>query len=180
MRSWISSYWGKAQPDTGQSGSVLPCHPLAWHMLDVAAAAEALLDVRPVLLGRLAAMMGLEKAQAKHLLCWLAAIHDTGKFARSFQCKVEPFTRFIDRGGGGNAHNAVASLWLVWVLRRQWLSCASLRRFLPVRLQIYSSLAMAGRGNPAIMLAAKNPVPFGTGLSVDREKEQAPSWQSGQ
>lgn len=103
MSPWITSYWGKAQPDRQFTVSGNSFHPLAWHMLDVAAAAEALLDARPLLLGRLASMLGLEKIEARHLLCWLAAIHDTGKFARAFQCKVEEY--WIEKGLSREAFN---------------------------------------------------------------------------
>lgn len=84
---WIGTYWGKAQPDlcftTGCTA-----HPLAWHMLDVAAAADALLTARPLLHERLARMLGLAQPQAGPFLTWLAAIHDIGKFAWAFQRKV--------------------------------------------------------------------------------------------
>lgn len=87
--SWICNYWGKAQPDASALGEGRPAfHPLAWHMLDVAAAAEALLVARPLLQERLTRLLGLDPAPAVAFLAWLAAIHDIGKFGRAFQCKA--------------------------------------------------------------------------------------------
>lgn len=79
-------YWGKAQPP-GANG--VRWHPLAWHSLDVAACAEALLDdpFRAVTI-RLGAMAGADPASARLLLIRLAALHDIGKFSIGFQAKV--------------------------------------------------------------------------------------------
>lgn len=117
---WIGKYWGKAQPDTSCSGSEYPAyHPLAWHMLDVAAAAEALLMARPLLRERLARMLALEPPQAVSFLVWLAAIHDVGKFARAFQCKVpelwaDPVP--VDVFRHGTRHDADGrKLWDKWL-----------------------------------------------------------------
>lgn len=85
----IKKYWGKASPDTSLAGGEYPTsHPLVWHMLDVAAAAAALLEARPLLKDRMARLLGLHPAQADSFLIWLAAIHDIGKFGWAFQWKV--------------------------------------------------------------------------------------------
>lgn len=89
--SWIQNYWGKARPSDNVSSVSPRWHPLAWHMLDVAATMEAILEARPVAARRLAALLQLSIADAIRLMVWLAAIHDIGKFARAFQCKVPEF-----------------------------------------------------------------------------------------
>jgi CRISPR-associated endonuclease/helicase Cas3 len=87
---WIRQYWGKARPDRSCVATGYPrFHPLSWHMLDVAATAQALLEARPLLRDRLARMLGLDAPQAMCFLVWLAAIHDIGKFGWAFQSKVE-------------------------------------------------------------------------------------------
>lgn len=80
----VTAYWGKARP----SGSGGPeWHPLAYHCLDVAAAGEALLDVRPQYLDSLAAAAGLPRDVVRRWLLLTLALHDLGKFADCFQVK---------------------------------------------------------------------------------------------
>jgi CRISPR-associated endonuclease Cas3-HD len=78
------TFWGKAQP---REGAVTIWHPVAYHLLDVAAVADAILAVRPLALARAASLLGLEPAQARRLLVALIALHDLGKFGRGFQVK---------------------------------------------------------------------------------------------
>lgn len=89
--NFVGRYWGKAQPQAGSSDEGCRFHPLAFHMLDVAATAGAFLAGRPGVLRRMASLLSLEEEQARPLLIWLAAIHDFGKFAAAFQCKVPEF-----------------------------------------------------------------------------------------
>ena len=84
---YISNYWGKAQPSIDGGAD---WHPVAYHCLDVAAAGEALLNARPQLLSALAHASGLPEIQARQWLLFGLALHDVGKFADCFQCKVEP------------------------------------------------------------------------------------------
>ena len=83
---FINEYWGKAQPSARTSGPLW--HPLAFHGLDVAAAGEAILAARPVLLRSIARRAGLPEAACKSWLLLLLALHDLGKFADCFQCLV--------------------------------------------------------------------------------------------
>ena len=78
------AFWGKAQPHDDAPHS---WHPAAYHLLDVAAAADEILRVRPLALSRGAQLLRLEQSEARRLLVLLAALHDVGKFARAFQAK---------------------------------------------------------------------------------------------
>lgn len=117
--NFIGRYWGKAQPQAGSLDEGCRFHPLAFHMLDVAAAAGALMAARPGVLRRMATMLSLEEEQARPLLVWLAAAHDFGKFARAFQCKVPEFWAEADPPDSFNArtrHDADGlKLWDLWL-----------------------------------------------------------------
>jgi CRISPR-associated endonuclease/helicase Cas3 len=116
-RSWVHEYWGKAHPDKNYSTQLY--HPLAWHMLDVAAVAEALLGTRPILSSHVSGMLGLDCKQTRSLLTWVAAMHDCGKFARAFQCKVAelwPARVPLDSFNSRTRHDADGRrLWDAWL-----------------------------------------------------------------
>ncbi|GJG85711.1 hypothetical protein tb265_08920 [Gemmatimonadetes bacterium T265] len=80
------AFWGKAQPCENATHS---WHPVAYHLLDVAAAADALLAARTHALGVGARLLGMEVGAARRLVVALAALHDLGKFGWAFQAKVE-------------------------------------------------------------------------------------------
>jgi len=82
---YIYRYWGKAQP---RAGSGQEWHPLAYHGLDVAASGAALIETRPQLLQALANASGLPTETARQWLLFALSLHDIGKFADCFQCKV--------------------------------------------------------------------------------------------
>lgn len=70
----FSSFWGKARPgDEAGPGA----HPLVWHLLDVAAVLDRLLDIPDL-------ARGIPQGW-RRMLVFLAALHDVGKFTRSFQ-----------------------------------------------------------------------------------------------
>lgn len=79
------SFWGKARPVDGASSAF---HPLVHHMLDVAAMANAILEARPQVLARGAALTGLARDDTRSLLVTFAALHDVGKFSQHFQGMV--------------------------------------------------------------------------------------------
>lgn len=83
---FISSYWGKAQPRN--FGHCPPCHPLAYHNLDVAGVGSAIFETRPSILRRIAKLAGLPDDIARRWLLFALSIHDLGKFADCFQCLV--------------------------------------------------------------------------------------------
>jgi len=85
------AFWGKARPISGDTPA---WHPLVYHCLDVAAAAEALLGAWPVLAGRLGRLLALSPSDLRALLTLLAALHDLGKFSRQFQCLVPELSPF--------------------------------------------------------------------------------------
>ncbi|GAB2883166.1 CRISPR-associated helicase/endonuclease Cas3 [Microvirgula curvata] len=75
-------YWGKASPATADSAA---WHLLPLHSLDVAAVMHCLLEQQTEWLAVLAARWNWQpRALAEHLV-FFAALHDIGKFSRSFQ-----------------------------------------------------------------------------------------------
>ncbi len=85
---FIANYWGKARPVDGNGPRF---HPNAYHGLDVAAAADALLSIRPQWLTTLARMAGLAEDVVRRWLLFALALHDLGKFTCAFQCKVPDY-----------------------------------------------------------------------------------------
>lgn len=84
-------FWGKARPPVERP---LPgWHPIAYHLLDVAAVMEAMLVARPLVLRRAAQLLRLETGDAKRLLVTLAGLHDLGKFAPAFQAQAPELWR---------------------------------------------------------------------------------------
>lgn len=82
------AFWGKARPSReGGPG----WHPIAYHLLDVAAVAEALLLARPLAAWRSARSLGLHVDDARTLVVALAGLHDLGKFAPAFQAKAPEY-----------------------------------------------------------------------------------------
>jgi CRISPR-associated endonuclease/helicase Cas3 len=77
-------FWGKARP-VGLGGP--QWHPVAYHLLDVAAAMEALLAARPPTRRRAARLLDQPEDAAAAWLVTMTAMHDLGKFARAFQAK---------------------------------------------------------------------------------------------
>jgi CRISPR-associated endonuclease/helicase Cas3 len=109
MRGEPTDFWGKLDQD--ETGRVLEWNPVEAHCADVAASCEALLH--DTLLGaRLAHLMGRSSLHPVLLarLVVLAALHDLGKYAISFQNRpypdrqpqgghVEPIVKALSAGG---------------------------------------------------------------------------------
>ena len=108
------NYWGKAAQDAAPGAQ--DWHPLAYHALDVAAVAGALLEANPTIAARISAATGLEPTSVDRWLRTLAALHDLGKFALGFQGLNR--TRWAAAGRTGepplyrSRHDAMARLLL--------------------------------------------------------------------
>lgn len=82
--AYIRNYWGKAQPVAFDQPA---WHPLAYHCFDVAAAGDALLEVRPEYLDALASSACMERELARQWFVFALSQHDIGKFSDCFQVK---------------------------------------------------------------------------------------------
>ena len=118
MNRDLLEFWGKARPESVDGPRM---HPLLFHLLDVAAAAEALLAESPGLERRLILALGLDPASARAALTLLAGLHDLGKFSRPFQSLAPELWPVNALGPTGFAvgphHTCIA--WLAW-LADEW------------------------------------------------------------
>ena len=107
-------FWGKAKP---HEGALPSWHPVAYHLLDVAATTNEVLRMRPLSLRCGARLLGLPEGDARRLLVALAALHDLGKFGRAFQAKAPTlgervFSAADLAGAGKTPHTADGyALW---------------------------------------------------------------------
>lgn len=86
-----------------KSGEETSWHPLALHLLDVAACADAILTREPQSTrDRLAAVLGLDWTHARPWLLLLIACHDLGKGCPGFQCKWKNLSG-LDAGASPDA-----------------------------------------------------------------------------
>jgi CRISPR-associated endonuclease/helicase Cas3 len=98
-------------------------HSLPFHLLDVAACAEALWDTLPkAMQAHVCRWMGLESSEAVSTLAFLAGSHDIGKANRFFQAKatghrdrLEPWNLYpsVEPCGHGQATYAILKSWLI-------------------------------------------------------------------
>lgn len=105
------SFWGKAG---GSQDGQPSWHPLAYHCLDVAAVANALLEASPRKLSFIARLMETTPDQARTILIALISLHDIGKFAETFQAKCEDgwpgdVLGAYRRARGAGRHDALGS-----------------------------------------------------------------------
>ncbi|WP_175492635.1 CRISPR-associated endonuclease Cas3'' [Methylocapsa palsarum] len=84
-------FWGKTDRLTENAPLIGNFHPLAYHLLDVAACADAILGANPARLRFLSDLCGIEFDRLRRTLVCLIALHDIGKCARGFQGKVPEF-----------------------------------------------------------------------------------------
>lgn len=82
MKHLFLDFWGKARPEVTASAT---WHPAACHCLDVAAVAEAMLGAQPHIAKLIAARCGWALPDFIKTTVFLIALHDLGKFSRSFQ-----------------------------------------------------------------------------------------------
>ncbi len=78
-------FWGKA---SGAVEGEPNFHPVAYHNLDVAAAAAALLHANARHLIHMSQWLGTSPDNARRVIVALMALHDIGKFSETFQFKV--------------------------------------------------------------------------------------------
>lgn len=110
--------WAKSGEDQG--------HPLLVHMLDVAAVAEAILELEPVTTHQhLAAQFGLAAETAPRWLATLAGLHDVGKAIPGFQAKWEQGQALAKAQGLTFVSTSLRSD------RHDWASTAILKKWLP-------------------------------------------------
>ncbi|MEQ1717314.1 MAG: CRISPR-associated endonuclease Cas3'', partial [Hyphomicrobium sp.] len=84
METSYLKFWGKAG---GVVGAEPAWHPVAYHCLDVAAVADALLVAHPRRLETLARLLQTDLYNARRFAVCLFALHDIGKFSKHFQAK---------------------------------------------------------------------------------------------
>ncbi|MEH0069474.1 CRISPR-associated endonuclease Cas3'' [Pannonibacter sp. Pt2-lr] len=80
-----SRFWAKTFAADLMAG--ISYKPVLHHLLDVAAAAQSLLQAKPGLLRRLSARYGVPEDRLMLVLAFLAGLHDLGKISRCFQIK---------------------------------------------------------------------------------------------
>ncbi len=83
----VLQYWGKAR---ASDDATVSWHPVAYHLLDVAAVADRVLCDRPLTRQRAAWLLGTSEDAAHQLIVSLAALHDIGKFTPRFQSMANP------------------------------------------------------------------------------------------
>jgi CRISPR-associated endonuclease/helicase Cas3 len=79
-------FWGK-QRGAIEGGS--SWHAAAYHCLDVAASARALLEANDLLRRQLAELLAIPDQQVVDLLTFWMALHDVGKFSAPFSAQIE-------------------------------------------------------------------------------------------
>jgi len=87
-RPELLQFWGKTDKSEHNAQQEHESHPLAYHLLDVAACADAILEANPARLGFLANLCEIEPEKLQRTFVCLIALHDLGKCARGFQGKV--------------------------------------------------------------------------------------------
>lgn len=136
------AYWGKTA--RGENG----WHPLIFHCLDVAAAATALLDLRPRMRAQLEALSGLTTAELRAWVVFWAALHDLGKWSSAFQGQDTTLAAELGQEPG-HPDYTIRHDSLGWALWQQRLG----RRVEPSkerrrRLDVWARLATGHHGQP--------------------------------
>ena len=68
-----------------------PVHPVAYHLLDVAAVASSLLEATPTFATRVSHRLRIDPAELRRTAVFLVALHDIGKFSHPFQGQAAAF-----------------------------------------------------------------------------------------
>ena len=88
MNTSIFSFWAKTKPSNPHQVESVEFHPLIYHLLDVAACAEALLRQERLRVERLAKSCSVTADHLTSCFVTLIALHDIGKCASGFQGKA--------------------------------------------------------------------------------------------
>lgn len=124
----VLAFWGKARPVDGDGPR---SHSVAYHSLDVAAVAGAVLGARPVVRDRIGALLGLSPADVTTLVVALVSLHDLGKFSPAFQAKAPEhwpgeILGLLEDSTVGPGHHSEDG-WILWdaglediVVERLW------------------------------------------------------------
>ena len=75
MRPDYLQFWGKAQPAQGGESE---WHPVAFHLIDVASTADALLTARRTTIEQATRLLGLSTDGLRSLVVSFALVHDIG------------------------------------------------------------------------------------------------------
>ncbi len=114
--------WAKTSsggdPDVGTVSVSARYHPLAYHLLDVAAVARAVLNVHKNRLEKFSVKLDIEPDKLEALVLWLVALHDVGKASSGFQLMAEDLWCDASFGGRprrptrGVRHDAMTAWYL--------------------------------------------------------------------
>lgn len=114
-------YWGKAHR---AFPTAAPCHLLPFHSLDVAAVGQVLLEGTPVRRRLLADSLHMDEETLISFFVYSLALHDLGKFARSFQGLARPQLPFLVQPAGlpyNVRHDSLgARAWYEHLLPIRW------------------------------------------------------------
>lgn len=104
-------YWGKASPEAHE-----PFHLLVYHSLDVAVCGHHLIRLPQFSLKSLADELGWTHEQVDSLFVFFLALHDLGKFSRTFQALVPDLSPELVAPVSGKhysqRHDTLG--WLLW------------------------------------------------------------------
>jgi CRISPR-associated endonuclease/helicase Cas3 len=139
-------------------------------MLDVGTVAQALLRQRPRLRATLGSMLGLEAEQLIGFAGFVAALHDSGKYARAFQAKFTlprlPADQGLCEAQLQNRHDADGmALWQYW-LRDSALVDRIWPGMHPGTLHALVGASVCHHGEPAEPSIVNPANQFGAGLDA--------------
>jgi CRISPR-associated endonuclease/helicase Cas3 len=144
-------YWGKARKD-GEEGAAY--HLLPYHCLDVAAVGVGLLRRWHRLRRFLAHSMGLSEEAVIDLFGYLLALHDLGKFARSFQGQREDLLQRLQGKTSGSPYTIRHdSLGYAYWQQYLWPRLKPIPAFAALgdrSLECWASAVMGHHGKPPI------------------------------
>lgn len=138
-QSCVLDFWGKARREPCEGCAEY--HPVAFHLLDVAACLKRILEVRPITLSRGARLLGIPAPSALQFLVTFAALHDIGKFGIAFQAKrPDLWPKVLGEFNGAAKSFHTSDGYLLW---DQVLAREVIPRLWPEGSEIISDIAPA-------------------------------------